>query len=125
ADIADDRAYAAAVRSYDERFRARGLAAVYGCSSLPGISGALALRAAEGIPATVDRVRVTLFIGNKNPKGRAALHSLVAGLGRPIAAPQGTLRGFRDREVVTLPPPFGRRPVFNFQSPDYDLLPKL
>ena len=39
ADIADDRAYAARVRGWDERFRAAGLTAAYGCSSLPGLSG--------------------------------------------------------------------------------------
>ena len=43
ADITDDRAYAGLVRSFDGRLRERRLAAVYGCSSLPGISGALAL----------------------------------------------------------------------------------
>jgi hypothetical protein len=68
---------------------------------------------------------VTLFIGNNNPKGQAAVRSLLAGLGRPIAAPQGTLRGFRDRDVVPLPPPFGPRGVFNFDSPEYDLFPSL
>jgi hypothetical protein len=122
ADIADDRGYAARVRDFGERFAAKGLAAVYGCSSLPGISGALALAAGANQPM---RARVTLFIGNNNPKGRAAVASLAGGLGRPIGAPQGELRGFRDREIVPLPPPFGPRPVFNFDSPDYDLLPKL
>src|SRR5262249_24838128 len=70
-------------------------------------------------------MRVTLFIGNRNPKGKAAVASLLSGLGSPIKAPQGTVWGFRDREVVPLPPPFGRRGVFNFESPDYDLFPTL
>jgi hypothetical protein len=125
ADITDDRGYAALVRAYGERFRARDLAAIYGCSSLPGISGALALHARAGTSAAVERARVTLFIGNNNPKGEAAVNSLLAGLGRPITAPQGTLRGFRDREVVPLPEPFGPRGVFNFDSPEYDLFPAL
>lgn len=124
-DIADDRGYAARVREQGERFRERGLAAVYGCSSLPGISGALALRARAGVASSVERARVTLFIGNHNPKGQAAVRSLLAELGRPIAAPQQTIFGFRDREVVPLPPPFGRRGVFNFDSPEYDLFPNL
>ncbi len=123
ADVADDRAYAALVREHGERFAAHALAAVYGCSSLPGISGALAVRLQEGMAAPPERARVTLFIGNRNPKGAAAVCSLVAGLGRALPAPQGMLRGFRDREVVPLPHPFGRRSVFNFESPDYDLLP--
>jgi hypothetical protein len=103
----------------------RPWSAVYGCSSLPGISGALALHARAGTSAAVGRARVTLFIGNNNPKGEAAVRALLAGLGRPIAAPQGTLRGFRDREVVPLPAPFGPRGVFNFDSPEYDLFPAL
>jgi hypothetical protein len=119
-DIADDRTFAAKVREYGDRFAAKRLAAIYGCSSLPGISGALANAIASDRSI---RARVTLFIGNDSPKGRAAVASLVRGLGRPIAAPQGELRGFRDREVVSLPPPFGPRAVFNFASPDYDLLP--
>jgi hypothetical protein len=125
ADITDDRGYAALVRSYGERFRRRGRTAVYGCSSLPAISGALGLAAQEGATAVPERVRVTLFIGNNNPKGQAAIRSLVGSLGKPIAAPQGTVRGFRDREVVSLPEPFGQRAVFNFESPEYDLFPDL
>jgi hypothetical protein len=124
ADITDDRRHAALVRAHGERFRACGLSAVYGCSSLPGISGALALLAREG-KVPVERARVTLFIGNRNPKGRAAVASLLAGLGQPIAAPQGTLLGFHDREVVWLPESFGCRAVFNFDAPEYDLFPAL
>lgn len=69
-DIADDRAWTARLRARDGEFRKRGLTAAVGCSSLPGISGALAVLAATKLPE-VRRVRVTLFIGNRNPKGRA------------------------------------------------------
>jgi hypothetical protein len=123
ADIADDRHYCALVRQHGERFIAKNLAAVYGCSSLPGISGALAVKMGKTRNGSPWACRVTLFIGNDNPKGLAAVSSLVEGLGKPISAPQGTLRCFHDREVVPLPPPFGRRVVFNFDSPEYDLFP--
>jgi hypothetical protein len=98
---------------------------VWGCSSLPGISGALAIHALQQGTTPVERVRVSLFIGNHNPKGLAAVTSLVSGLGRPIRAPQGTLLGFHDREIVPLPPPFGRRAAYNFDSPEYDIFPEL
>jgi hypothetical protein len=124
-DIADDRAYAARVREFGPRFADRGLTGAYGCSSLPSISGAAALVARAGTAAEVVRVRCTLFIGNDNPKGMAAVTSAASLLGRKIAAPQGELRGFRDRETVPLPEPFGSRSVLNFESPDYDLLPVL
>jgi hypothetical protein len=124
-DITDDRGYARLVRDYGAGFKEHGLTAAYGCSSLPAISGALAVVLRERLPILPERARVTLFIGNDNAKGQAALRSLLSGLGRPIAAPQGTLYGFRDPEVVALPAPFDRRTVFNFESPDYDLLPAL
>jgi hypothetical protein len=125
ADIADDRAHAARVRSWDGRFREAGLTAAYGCSSLPGLSGALALVARDGKAAPPEKARVTLFIGNANPKGAAAVGSAVEVLGRPIATPQGTLRGFADPEAVVLPAPFGRRTVLNFDGVEYDLFPPL
>lgn len=124
-DIADDRAYTRALRARGADFAAKGLVAAHGCSSLPGLSGALAVLAREGSSQSPSRVRVTLFIGNRNPKGTAAVTSAVQGLGRPIETPRGDARGFRRREVVTLPPPFGRRAVYDFESPDHDLLPAL
>jgi hypothetical protein len=51
------------------------------------------------------------------------IRSVVGVIGRSIAAPQGMLRGFSDGTVVELPAPFGRRRVYTFESPDYDLLP--
>src|SRR5262249_42091532 len=121
-DIADDRRYAAMVRRYGRRFADAGLTAVWGCSSLPAISGALAQHIRSRVAQSLRRLRGSLFIGNDNPKGTAAVASLVEGLGRPIAAPQGTIRDGWGREIVPLPAPFGRRLVFNFDSPDYDLL---
>lgn len=123
-DIADDREYVRQVRGLSERFVHAGFTAAYGCSSLPAISGALAQNLMHRGSFQARRARVTLFIGNDNPKGRAAIESAVAVLGRTIEAPQGTIRGFRDREVVSLPPPFGRRAVYNFESPEYDLFPQ-
>ena len=125
ADISEDRGYAAMVRDYSEGFKKRGLTAVYGCSSLPAISGALGLLASEGANTSPGNVRVSLFIGNNNPKGFAAIRSAVGLLGKEIDAPQGKLLGFRDGETVFLPEPFGRRRVYNFDSPEYDLFPEL
>jgi hypothetical protein len=123
-DIADDRGWLRRLAALDGRFRERGLVAVAGASSLPGISGALALTASRRLPA-VERARVTLFIGNRNPKGDAAVRAAVGQLGLPFPAPQGTLRGFHGRERVDLPPPFGRRAVYDWESPELDLFPAL
>lgn len=125
ADIADDRDYCVTVRGFDDAFKHCRRAAVYGCSSLPAISGALGLRLRTERPDVPERARVTLFIGNNNPKGSAAIRSLVGSLGKPIPAPQGVLHCFRGREVVPLPLPFGRRAAYDANSPEYDLFPEL
>lgn len=124
-DIADDRAYVARGRGWDARFRAAGRAAVFGCSSLPGLSSALALRARDAFTDPPQAARATLFIGNRNPKGVAAVRSLSRTLGRSVDAPQGRLTVFGDPERVRLPPPFGERVVRTIDTPDYDLLPRL
>ena len=123
-DISDDRDWHARLRSWDARFRDRDLTAAVGCSSLPGISGSLAVLAAERLPA-VKKARTTLFIGNRNPKGKAAVRSASEQLGRTFPAPQGLLRGLAGREIVTLPPPFGPRAVHDLESPELDLFPRL
>jgi Saccharopine dehydrogenase NADP binding domain len=123
-DLADDRGWFRRLATLDGRFRERGLAAVAGASSLPGISGALAIAAARRLPA-IERARVTLFIGNRNPKGEAAVRAARGQLGQPFRAPQGALRGLHGREVVHLPFPFGRRAVYDWESPELDLFPPL
>jgi hypothetical protein len=62
-DLLDDRSLAALARE-------RGVAVIPGLSSLPAISGALARRV---LPA--GRLQITLFIGNGNRKGAAAIAS--------------------------------------------------
>jgi hypothetical protein len=123
-DIADHRGWLARLRALDDRFRDRGLTAACGCSSLPGISGALALLAAERLPE-IRRARVTLFIGNRNPKGEAAVRSAAAQLGQTFLSPEGPLVGLRGRETVRLPEPFGTRSVYDWDSPELDLFPDL
>jgi hypothetical protein len=73
----------------------------------------------------VERARITLFIGNRNPKGEAAVRSAAAQLGKIFPAPQGILRGLAGREIVDLPPPFGARAVHDWESPELDLFPAL
>ena len=124
-DIADDRQYVARVRAWGARFAGHGLVAATGCSSLPGISGALALAASEGRTVPPGHARVLLFIGHDNPKGRGAVQSLLEVVGQPFTTPQGRRVVFRGRTQATLPPPFGTRSFYDLDSPEYDLLPGL
>lgn len=124
-DISDDRAWARRVYEFSGRFANKNLTLAWGCSSFPGISGALAVALSTGAPDAPTRVRCSLFIGNRNPKGYAAIRSAVAMIGAGIAAPQGRLKGFSNFERVELPPPFGPRCLLNAESPDYDVMPRL
>jgi hypothetical protein len=72
-DIADDERWFFDLlddRALDALARERGVAVIPGLSSLPAISGALARRV---LPA--ERLTITLFIGNDNRKGAAAIAS--------------------------------------------------
>jgi hypothetical protein len=124
-DIADDRGYIRRLRDWHGRFEAAGLCAAFGCSSLPGLSAALGMELRAGRPDPPASARVCLFIGNRNPKGDAAIRSLVGQLGRPVSTPEGPRRGFGDGELVPLPPPFGPRRGYTFDGPEYDLFPPL
>ncbi|MFN7972700.1 MAG: hypothetical protein U0166_10185 [Acidobacteriota bacterium] len=124
-DIADDRRYVARLRERSAAFAEQGVAAVFGCSSLPGISGALAAVAKDGVAAAIARARVTLFIGNQNPKGLGAISSLVESLGRPIETAERGRYVFGSPERVPLPEPLGPRWVYDVESPDLDLFPEV
>jgi short subunit dehydrogenase-like uncharacterized protein len=72
-DIADDERWFFELvddRALDALARERGVAVIPGLSSLPAISYALAQRV---LPSR--RLEITLFIGNGNPKGAAAIAS--------------------------------------------------
>ena len=100
-DIADDPEWISA----QLETAPRAVAILPGLSTIPALSGVLArvgLRRASG-----DRARVTLFIGNRNAKGSAAIESaLRSPLDRPVA--------------IDLP--FGRYLAGRFSSADELLL---
>lgn len=128
-DIADDREYARLVRSYHSAFERNKIFAVSGCSSLPAISGALGLKLMDFAKTrgrgTPEKIHSTLFIGNDNPKGSAAVTSALELLGKPISTSNGIIYGFREGRKVSLPLPFGSRHVYAFESPEYDLFTDL
>lgn len=113
-DLAEERGFNALVRQLGPHFEAAGLTAVHGASSLPGISGALALSAHDG--GAVERARVTLWIGNRNVKGAGAIEASLAMAGRG---------GFDEPESIVLPEPYGRVTGRTYDAPEVDLFPEL
>jgi hypothetical protein len=99
-DLADYRAWVRPLlddRALDRAAGAAGVAVVPGLSTIPALSGALAGWARRRLPEAI-RGRVVLAIGNRNPKGVAAVASaLGAGLTapRPVALPVGRRIAYR------------------------------
>jgi NAD(P)-dependent dehydrogenase (short-subunit alcohol dehydrogenase family) len=89
----------------DHAARTAGVAVVTGLSTVPAVSGALARWCHSAVPGARGG-RVTLFIGNRNPKGAGATASALIG-------------GFRDPEWVDLP--MGRRRAYRFETADEEL----
>src|SRR5260370_30529646 len=86
ADIADDRGYTRLLRGKGDAFRQKKLAAVHGCSSLPAISGVLALTALAGAEDVPAQGQAGLFRGKDNSEGPACNDVLVRGVGTPKPA---------------------------------------
>lgn len=108
-DIADEPAWVDRVLgnpSLAEAARASGVVVSSGLSSVPAVSGFLARLCLEGL-AGAEKARVTLFIGNKNPKGAGAIASALAGA---------------FTEPVTVETPLGRFRAYRFPSPDERLM---
>jgi len=88
-DIADDEMWFFDLiddRALDARARERGVAVIPGLSTLPALSGALVRRL--GAP---PHVTLTLFIGNNNRKGVAAIASAAQSGNGPLRTPDREL----------------------------------
>jgi hypothetical protein len=108
-DIADDAGWILAALSdsdLDAYAQSSGLAVVPGLSTTPALTGALA-RWCQARVSGARTARLTLFIGNRNPKGSAAIGSAMAG-------------GVSTPFSVDLP--VGRRSAYRFASADATLL---
>ena len=108
-DIADDEGWVVPILDDGDlgaRARESGVAVLPGLSTVPALSGALARRSLEHAPAA-ERVRIVLWIGNRNLRGAGAIASALAS-------------GFRDPVAVRLPG--GECRAYRFRSPDWELL---
>lgn len=126
ADLADSRTYVRHVYSLEQQIRQADVPVLTGLSTVPGTASILVKLASELI-AQIDTVHIALFMGNKNQKGEGAIRSLLCNLGNSISLPRDgshvSVRVWGGREEVDFPPPIGRRPMYFFDAPDYDLLP--
>jgi saccharopine dehydrogenase-like NADP-dependent oxidoreductase len=126
-DIADARAFVSGIKVLDEAAKAAGVPVLSGASSVPCLSGAVALELASDLER-IDAVRTWIAPGNVGaPRGRSVVSAILSGVGRPILWRRGgrwvRTYGWQDlRRIVD--PDLGRRWLAACDVPDLDLIPR-
>src|SRR5258708_5905920 len=125
-DLADAREFVTGIVALDEAARARNVFVGSGASSVPAITHALVSELA-GAFESIESIDIALSPGNQNPRGAATVGSVLATLGTPtrtwIDGSWRTRFGWGDALALDLPPPVGRRTVYNCVAPDLELFP--
>jgi NAD(P)-dependent dehydrogenase (short-subunit alcohol dehydrogenase family) len=130
-DLADARAFVTGIGALDEAARAAGVAVIAGASTAPALTGAVALRLAEGLDR-VERVEIALSASARVTAGASVAKAILAGVGRPVRLWRGGRwgegRGWQDmrkEEMRAGSLALGRRRVALIEVPDHDLLPAM
>ncbi|MCL4199119.1 MAG: saccharopine dehydrogenase NADP-binding domain-containing protein [Phycisphaerales bacterium] len=127
-DLCDDRGYArrvcARLAEHDERSQPPVATA---WSAVSALTGALA-RIAAPRWRRLDRARSFLATGNRQPRQRGTVESLLHSLGRPFAVAceggEREERGWTRPRDFAFPPPVGVRRCRLVDSTDHDFLPR-
>ncbi|MEQ1509841.1 MAG: saccharopine dehydrogenase NADP-binding domain-containing protein, partial [Sphingopyxis sp.] len=83
-DLADGRAFVAAIGQYDSAARARGIAILTGASSVPALSHAVIDDLVKGW-SRIDDLRVGIFPGNRAPRGLSVMQAILSYVGKPVS----------------------------------------
>ncbi len=122
-DIADNRRFVGRVLDLRAEIAAAGIAAGTGLGALPGLSALMSEYARTELDLIeVARIDIAFYIGSHRARGVGALAAAVRGTGRPVAR---HVYGWSGRQRADFPAPIGRRKVYTFDAPDYDLFPAL
>lgn len=124
-DLADEADFVAGIAALDAAARAAGVFALSGVSSVPALSSAAVAALARGMDG-IDLIEGAIVPGNRTPRGRAVVESILFQLGQPISGQEDgvpcTWRGWSGPRVIDL----GRgiaRVAHHQPLPDQRLLP--
>ena len=125
-DFSDDAAFTAGIAALDEAARAAGCFALSGVSSVPAISAAAVRELSEGL-SEIALIETALVPGNRAPRGRSVIRSILAQAGEPLAMWRGgawrQYRGWADARRVTFGPGL-KRWASLIGAPDLALFPQ-
>ncbi|RYE86912.1 MAG: saccharopine dehydrogenase, partial [Hyphomicrobiales bacterium] len=82
-DLADSRAFVADIKGFDGPARAANVAVLTGASSTPALTHAVLETITAGW-RQVDTIDVAILPGNRTPKGRSVIHSILSWVGQKV-----------------------------------------
>lgn len=128
-DLADDRGFYVRARDWAAGRDASRLPPLcVGWSAVPALSGVMT-RCLVADLEEVDSIFVQIAPGNRAPRSRSTVASLLASLGRPFriwsAGAWTEVRGWSRPTVFEFPPPVGRRFGSLVDVPDHEIFPQL
>ncbi|MGO9485206.1 MAG: DUF4166 domain-containing protein [Rhodomicrobium sp.] len=125
-DLSDDGAFTAGIGALNEAAIEAGCFALSGVSSVPAISGSAVRALSEGLSG-IELIETALVPGNRAPRGRSVIRSILAQAGEPLSVWRGgawrQYRGWAGAKRVT----FGagtRRWASLIGAPDLTLFPQ-
>lgn len=125
-DLADGRDFVAGIGVLDDRARVAGVLVTSGASSVPALSSAVVDRLRDGL-ATIEAIDIAITPGNRAPRGRATVASILSYVGRPVRWWCGgqwhDIAGWHDLHRRTLPT-LGSRWFSACDVPDLALFPE-
>lgn len=103
-DLSDDAAFCIGISELDVKARAAGVSVISGLSTVPAISSAVTADLAVGIE--VDTIDVAILPGNRAPRGRSVIESILSQAGRSFNATRGgqtvPVRSWSERRLYAL-----------------------
>lgn len=128
-DLADDRAFFSRAREWVAQRDAAGLPALcIGWSAVPALSGLLARIVVDGLDR-VDALFIQIAPGNRSPRNKGTVASLLASLGKPFRlwreGEWREVRGWSEARTFRFPSPIGPRRGYLVDVPDHEIFPAL
>lgn len=128
-DLADGRAFVAAIGDHDSAAMSAGISVTTGASSVPALShaviDALTRRGEPDQWVRIDDIRIGIFPGNRAPRGLAVVQAILSYVGRPVRVWRGgawtAVAGWGQTHRWTVPG-VGKRWASVCDTPDQDLL---
>lgn len=126
-DVSDDRSFTQRALSLRSAAQDAGVTAVLNTGIFPGISNSMVRLAVEQLDAA-EQIHLSYVVGGSGGAGVTVMRTTFLGLQKAFSAwidgQWQSVQPYTAREVVELPAPYGRCPVYWFDMPEAFTLPE-